>query len=248
MKAYSVSRCLAFLSCMPLLLMTSGFAGTARGTEKPLQENQTIVFTTIYPQNIPFFSEMSAIYTEAFRRMGYGFKLISQPGERALIDADQGSVDGEAARIMNLDNKKYPNLIRVPCPIATIKDGAYSTDHSIKINGYESLAGKPYRVGLLKGTKSAEQKLPLYVNETQILTFSELEQSMEMLLAKRIDVFIVSTQIEDLAFMQGGDYREIKCVGIVETKELFPWMHKRHQNLVRPLADALKKMKAEGRF
>jgi len=228
--------------------MTSGFAGTARGAEKPLQENQTIVFTTIYPQNIPFFSEMSAIYTEAFRRMGCGFKLISQPGERAMIDADQGTVDGEAARISYIDNKKYANLIRVPYPIATVKDGAYATDHSIKINGYESLAGKPYRVGLLKGTKSAEQKLPLYVNETQILTFSELEQSMEMLLAKRIDVFIVSTQIEDLAFMQGGDYREIKCVGIVETKELFPWMHKRHQNLVRPLADALKKMKAEGRF
>ena len=248
MSVYRVNQLLAFLLCTSLLLATFGFPGTTEGVETSSQEKQQIVFTTIFTPTMSFFKKMSTTYTEAFSRMGYGFKLISQPGERAMIDADQGSVDGEAARISYIDNKKYTNLIRVPYPIATVKDGAYATDHSIKINGYESLAGKPYRVGLLKGTKSAEQKLPLYVNETQILTFSELEQSMEMLLAKRIDVFIVSTQIEDLAFMQGGDYREIKCVGIVETKELFPWMHKRHQNLVRPLADALKKMKAEGQF
>ena len=248
MKAYRVNRLLAFLSCVSLLLITSGFPSTAKGTEKLLQENQTIVFTTIFPQNMSFFSEMLAIYTEAFSRMGYGFKLISQPGERAMIDANQGAVDGEAARIINIDNKKYANLIRVPHRIGSAKDGAYSTDHSIKINGWESLAGTEYKVGLLKGIKSVEQKLPLYVDKMNIVTLSAVEQCLKMLLAKRIDLFIVSTQIEDSTFMQSGAYKEVKLVGIVETKLLYPWLHKRHKNLVPRLADTLKTLKSEGRF
>jgi hypothetical protein len=59
-----------------------------------------------------------------------------------MIDVNQGIMDGEVGRISNIDKKKYANLIMVPHPIATIKDGAYSTDHSIKINGWESLAAK----------------------------------------------------------------------------------------------------------
>lgn len=248
LKAYRVNRLLAFLICVSLLLMTYGFPRTVNGTENPQQENQTIVFTTIFPQSMSFFSKMSTIYTEAFRRMGYGFKLISQPGERAMIDANQGIVDGEAGRISNIDKDKYPNLIMVPYPIVTMKDGAYSTDHSIKINGWESLVGKPYRVGLLKGIKSVEQKLPLYVDKANIVTLSDVEQCVKMLQAKRIDLFIVGTQLEDSAFMQTGAYNEVKRVGIVETKVLYPWLHKRHKNLVNPLADRLKTMKSEGRF
>jgi len=228
--------------------MTSGFPGLVNGTEKPLQQNQTIVFTTIFPQSLSFFSKMSNIYTEAFGRMGYGFKLISQPGERAMIDANQGIVDGEAGRISSIDEKKYANLIMVPYPIATIKDGAYATDPSIKMNGWESLKGKPYKVGLLKGIKSVEQKLPLYVDKTNIVTLSDAEQCMKMLQAGRIDLFISGTQIEDSSFMQSGAYKEVKLVGIVETKALYPWLHKRHKNMVRRLAETLETMKSEGRF
>jgi ABC-type amino acid transport substrate-binding protein len=129
-----------------------------------------------------------------------------------------------------------------------MKDGAYSTDHSIKINGWESLAGKPYRVGLLKGIKSVEQKLPLYVDKANIVTLSDPEQSLKMLQAKRIDLFIAGTQIEDSAFMKSGAYDDVKLVGIVETKVLYPWLHKRHENLVQRLADTLKTMKSEGQF
>ena len=248
MSAYRVNRPPAFLIWVSLLLMTSGFPDSANCTEKPLQKNQAIVFTTIFPQSMSFFSEMSTTYTEAFRRMGYGFKLISQPGERAMIDANQGIVDGEAGRIGNIDKKKYANLIMVPYPITTMKDGAYATDHSIKINGWKSLAGKPYKVGLLKGIKSVEQKLPLYIDKTNIVTLSDPEQCVKMLEAGRIDLFIVGTQIEDSTFMRSGAYKEVKLVGIVETKVLYPWLHKRHKNLVKRLAETLKRMKSEGRF
>jgi polar amino acid transport system substrate-binding protein len=228
--------------------MTSGFLFSVNGTENVRQKHQTIVFTTIYPQSLPFFSKLSAIYTEAFSRMGYGFKLMSQPGERAMIDANQGIVDGEAGRISSIDKQKYANLIMVPYPIITMQDGAYSTDISIRINGWESLRGKPYKVGLLKGIKSVEQKLPLYVDKTNILTLSDPEQCLKMLQAKRIDLFIVDTQIEDSSFMQSGAYKDVKRVGIVEAKVLYPWLHRRHKNLVGRLAEMLKTLRSEGRY
>jgi polar amino acid transport system substrate-binding protein len=231
-----------------LLLITTGFSGAVNGAEKLVLEKQTIVLTTIFPPNMAFFSEMSALYKEAFSRMGHRFKLISQPGERAMIDANEGVVDGEAARIMDIDMERYPNLVRVPHPIVTIQVGAYATDTSIKIEGWKSLVGNPYRVGLVKGIKSTEQKLPLYVDKKYIVSISGVEQSMKMLKAKRIDVFIVGTQVEDTSYMKSGAYEEVKCVGIVETKVLFPWLHKRHQQLVHPLADMLKTIKLEGRF
>jgi len=229
-------------------LATFGFPGTTEGVETSSQEKQQIVFTTIFTPTMSFFKKMSTTYTEAFSRMGCGFKLISQPGERAMIDANQGIVDGEAGRISNIDKIKYANLIMVPYPIVTTKDGAYATDHSININGWESLVGKPYRVGLIKGIKSVEQKLPLYVDKANIVTLSDPEQSLKMLQAKRIDLFIAGTQIEDSAFMKSGAYDDVKLVGIVETKVLYPWLHKRHENLVQRLADTLKTMKSEGQF
>jgi polar amino acid transport system substrate-binding protein len=248
LNIFRLNPLLAFLICVSLFVIASGFPASANATEIPLKENQGIVLTTIFPKSVPFFLKMSRIYTEAFRRMGYGFRLISQPGERAMIDADQGVVDGEAGRISNIDRKKYPNLIRVPYPITTMKDGAYSTDHSIKINGWESLAGKPYKVGLLKGIKSVEQKLLLYVDKANIVTLSDPEQCMKMLKAGRIDIFIGGSQIENATFMQSGIYKQIRRVGIVETKTLYPWLHKRHENLVKPLAETLKTMKSEGWF
>ena len=195
-----------------------------------------------------FFSKMSATYTEAFRRLGYRFKLISQPGERAMVDANQGIVDGEAGRIREIDKEKYANLIMVPQPITTMQDGAYSTDPSIKISGWESLVGKPYKVGLLKGIKSVEQKLALYVDKANIITLSDPEQCMKMLLTKRIDLFIGGTQIEDSTYMHTGAYKAVKRVGIVETKVLYPWLNKRHENLIGPLTDTLKAMRSEGLY
>lgn len=238
-------RCLI---CLSLVISVAGFQSPAIGADKPVMENQVIVFTTIFPRSMPYFSEMAAIYKEAFGRMGYGFRLIDQPGERALIDANEGVVDGEAARIMGIDMEQYANLIRVPHPIVTMQDGAYAIDPSIKIEGWESLVGKPYKVGLLKGIKSVEQKLPLYVDPKQILTLSSVEQCMKMLKAKRIDLFIVGTQVEEMASMINGAYKEVKCVGIVETKVLYPWLHKRHRHLVQPLAEMLKTLRSEGRF
>lgn len=236
------------LIAFAIIVFSSGTYDDAFCSENSQGPEKTIVFSTIITESYLFFHEMFLVYSEAFKRLGYNFRLISLPGERSMVNANSGVVDGEAARIASIDLNKYPNLIRAAEPIKVAKDGAYSVDTSIRINGWESLKGKEYKVGLFKGIKSVEQKLPLYVEKENIVTLTDLVQCLKMLQARRIDIFIVATLIEESAPMKSEEFKDIKRVGIVEEKSVYPWLHKRHKDLVPRLADTLKAMKVEGTF
>jgi ABC-type amino acid transport substrate-binding protein len=90
--------------------------------------------------------------------------------------------------------------------------------------------------------------LPLYVEEENRVNLTGFEQSLKMLQVRRIDIFIISTLAEETAPMNSPAYSDIKRVGIVEEKIVYPWLNKRHKELAAPLADILKAMKAEGTF
>jgi len=227
-----------------IIILLGGTYGAAFDSENQPEPERTIVFSTIWPESLSSFHEMFLIYSEAFKRLGYHFKLVNLPGERSMVDANSGVVDGEAARIAFLDSNKYPNLIRVEESIFVIKEGAYSTDTSIRINGWESLRGKGFKVGLLKGVKSIEQKLPQYVQKKDIVPLTGFEQCLKMLEVRRIDLFIIGTAMEESIPMKSDEFKDVKRVGIVEEKKTYPWFHKRHKELVSQLADTLKAMKA----
>jgi hypothetical protein len=261
---------LAFVFVVLLTSVVSfGNIGDVFGTEDPLKQTstrngnapterslsvgvaakpeRTIVLATMFTERMSFFAQLSAVYTEAFKRLGYDFELINLPGERAMVDANNGTVDGEAARIP-LGPDQYPHLIRVEEPIVVVEDGAYSADPFIEVDGFESLRDKGYTVGLLKGIKSLEQKLPRYVEKERIIVLTEFEQCLKMVQARRIDVFISSTLIETSPLMKNWRYDEVKRVGIVEEKALYPYLHEKHKNLVFRLGDTLRRMKDEGVF
>ena len=236
------------LKIFSILIFLMGIYGDAFCSENQPEPEKTIVLSTAMPESMSHFPEIAGIYAEAFKRLGYGFRLVSLPGERSLVDANSGVVDGEALRISQLDSNKYPNLIQVLEPVKVLKDGAYAVDASIKINGWESLKGKGYKVGIFKGIKSFEKKLPLYVNKENIIALSGFEQILKMLQARRIDIYIAATIMEESAQMKSDKYKDIVRVGIVEEKVLYPWLNKKHESLVPRLANALKAMKADGTF
>jgi ABC-type amino acid transport substrate-binding protein len=236
------------LTIFSIIIISLGSNGGAIGSENQPKPERTIVFSTIWPESLSSFHEMFLIYSEAFKRLGYHFKLVNLPGERSMVDANSGVVDGEAARIASLDSNKYPNLIRVDESIFVIKEGAYSTDTSIRINGWESLRAKGFKVGLFKGIKSIEQKLPQYLEKKDIVTLTSFEQCLKMLQARRIDLFIIGTAMEESRPMKSDEFKDVKRVGIVEEKKVYAWFHKRHKKLVSQLADTLQAMKTEGTF
>ena len=247
-----ISKKSIFVNILIILLFTIiSFGNTiqALGIEKQQKPTRTIVFSTVFPEFFEGFEEMKLIYAEAFRRLGYNFNLVSQPAERALIEADSGNVDGEAARISYLnDNNDYPNLVRVAEWLMIIKDAAYATDNTIQVNGWQSLNGKNYVVGALKGLKSVEKWAPRYIKKENIIYFTDIQQGLDMLLAGRIELCIIGTLIENTHLMKQPKYKDIKRVGIVEEKYIHAFMHKKHKDLAYELAATLKAMKKEGAF
>lgn len=218
-------------------------------SQEPAESKRLIIFSTPFLESMSVFSQMTLIYTEAFNRIGLDFKMQNNPGERSLIEVDSGKFDGEAARIKDLNKKnKYPNLIRVNEPIATLYDGAYSTNTSIEVNGWASLRGTTYEIGIIKGVKSVEKNLVHHIDPKNIVYLANMNQLTKMLLANRIDLFIISTQIENSALMKTPQTQSIKRVGIAGQKILYPYIHKKHMDLIPKLAVTLKAMKKDGTY
>ncbi len=241
-------QCKIILIILSIIIFSLGTYGNGICSENQQEPEKTIVLSTGMPESMSHFPEIAGIYSEAFKRLGYRFRLVSLPGERSLVDANSGATDGEALRVSYLDSHKYPNLIQVSEPVKVLKYGAYSVDTSIKINGWESLKGKGYEVGIFKGIKFIEKKLPLYVKKENIIALSGFEQILKMLQARRIDIYIAATIMEESAPMKSDKYKDIVRVGIVEEIVIFPWLNKKHKALVPRLAKALEAMKADGTF
>ncbi len=213
------------------------------------ESKKNINLSTPFLESMLVFSQMKLIYTEAFDRIGFGFKLYNNPGERSLIEVGSGNLDGEAARIEYLNkNNDYPSLIRVNESIITLYDGAYAVNTSIKVDGWASLEEADYDIGILKGIKSVEAKLAHHVDKKSVVHLSNTKQLIKMLLARRIDLFIISTQIENSALMESPQTKSIKRVGIAGKKVLYPYMHKKYKDLSFKLAKTLKAMKKDGAY
>ena len=236
------------LRIFSILIILMGNFGDVVCSENQPEPEKMIVLSTGMPESMSHFPEIAGIYSEAFKRLGYRFRLVSLPGERSLVDANSGTTDGDAFRASYLDSHEYPNLIRVLEPVKVLQYGAYSVDTSIKINGWESLKGKGYKVGFVKSVKSTEKKLPLYVKKENIIALNSFEQCLKMLQARRIDIYIAATIMEESAQMKSDKYKDIVCVGIVDEIVIFPWLNKKHKALAPRLADTLKAMKADGTF
>jgi hypothetical protein len=104
------------------------------------------------------------IYVEAFRRLGMSMEYVQYPAARASAEADIGKVDGELGRVQDY-GETHPNLVRVNESPLFFTVAAFAIDPAIKVNGWESLREKPYRVDYRLGYKLFQDQLPKLVEK-----------------------------------------------------------------------------------
>lgn len=174
----------------------------------------------------------------ACEKLGYTVKIECRPSERALKDVDQGMDDGNFLRILGISSK-YANLRIVPEKLTDFDFVAFSKAQDLPITQWEDL--RSYRVGYVIGWKIVEDNicgLPEVkgVRDGDIL-FSMLEKG-------RIDVAIYSKA--------GGEYicsqshaDDIHPVGKpLAVREMYLYLHRKHETLIEPLAEALRVVKS----
>lgn len=182
---------------------------------------------------------LDVIAGEAFRRAGFELRLVKLPAERGLINANEGSEDGDLTRIAGLENR-YPNLIRVPEKLVDWEFSAFSTDSTIP-SAWPALRQRA--VGHIKGWKIYEQAL---AGAEHVSTTDDPAQLFRLLELKRIEVALYERRL-GLAFIKQRGLKGIRPIAPpLATREMFIYLHRRHATLVPKLAAALRAMKREG--
>lgn len=181
-----------------------------------------------------------AILKAAYAKMDIKAVERMYPSKRSLVEAANGSIDGEINRIKNTE-QEYPSLIRIPVVINSFDSVVYSCRTPYSIDGWDSI--KDLRIGILRGIRYAERA----TRDMQKVTIeSSYNKLFDLLKIGRIDV-VVSSRPE--GFIQrrrpGGE-----CIFTneppIDRKELYHFIHKKHADLVPQLTRILKSMKESG--
>jgi polar amino acid transport system substrate-binding protein len=178
---------------------------------------------------------------EAFRRAGVELKLVKLPAERALLNANAGSEDGDLTRIAGIE-RQYPNLVRVPEKLVDWEFTAFSKN--ARIAGHWEVI-RAHSVGYIKGWKIYEQQM---TGATQVITADDSDQLFRLLRLDRIEVALYARWM-GLALIRRQDLRGVRALEpALVTREMFIYLHKRHASLVPALAAALRAIKSEGLY
>ena len=178
---------------------------------------------------------------EAFHRAGVTLKLVKLPAERGLINANEGIEDGDLTRIAGLE-QRYPNLVRVPEKLLDWEFSAFSKNTAIP-SRWPVL--RQHAIGHIKGWKIYEQALE---GAPRVTTVDDPEQLMQLLALDRIEVALYERWI-GAALLRKLGYQDVQVLlPPLATKEMFIYLHKRHEKLVPQLVEALRALKQDGTY
>lgn len=184
---------------------------------------------------------LDRIVKEAFHRIGIRAEIVFTTAERSLIAVNDGILDGELNRITGME-ENFPNLVRVPEPNMQMQFVAFA-NRDISISDWESLRG--LRIGMVNGWKILECNTKDFPDVTHQV---EAPPLFRMLDRDRLDVVLYAklTGYEILHELGLNNIRALSpplCV-----RDMFLYMHKNHQDLLEPLAHALRSMKQDGTY
>lgn len=178
-----------------------------------------------------------------FREVGREAELLIYPTatERGMLNANEGLDDGLAMRVAGLE-KQYPNLIRVPEPVAINEFVAISTRHRFATTNWDTL--QPYAVSYIIGWKVFEQNVPKGRELTRV---RDAEQLFNLLARDRTDV-VLYERWQGLAQTRAMNLKaQVMEPPLVRTP-MYIYLHKKHAALVPQVAQALARLKQNGTY
>lgn len=183
------------------------------------------------------------VMTEAFQRIGVEMEIARLPSARAIKNANEGVGDGIYVRVGGLITTLYPNLIQVSVPITQFEFVAFSKNYDFKPSNWESL--RPFHVGIVHGWKILEEN----IQRTKSLTTVSSPESLFMMLeAERLEVVVYDLR-QGLHFIKELGAKNIKAMApSFITKDMYLYLHKKHQSLIPQLTETLTQMRKDGSY
>ncbi|MFC1523258.1 ABC transporter substrate-binding protein [Thermodesulfobacteriota bacterium] len=183
------------------------------------------------------------VLTEAFTRLDMHLKIVRLPSERALLNANDGIDDGNFARVAGL-SKMYPNLIQVPESITTFEFVAITKKTDFIPQGWDSL--KPYNVSIITGWKILEKNITTSKSLTKVRNRHIL---FTLLKEDKTDIIVYDRKQGMVMIKEFNLQDEVQILKpAFAVKAMYPYLHKRHRDLVPRLAKILRDIKTDGSF
>lgn len=218
------------------LLLPALFSG-------PLNATPQIIFSCWVPSDVPLYQRAESLFREAFKELGYDFKMHYRPNQRSLMEANAGTTDGDCARTHSYpDVDPHTQLVKVDALIARTSVEAWSHQKGLFVASVDQLQHTPYRIGYERGNM-AVQALVDYYELPHLVQVPSTASGLKMLSAKRIDLFIgTSISIrQELEQLGPALPRPLHSAGHLKEIQGHPYLHRKHQHLAPALAQALRK-------
>lgn len=177
---------------------------------------------------------------EAFHRLDMEIDVTVLPGERSLINANQGLDDGDLMRAPGFE-KDYPNLIKVPEKIDDMEFVGYTQRQDIKIQRWEDL--QPYTVAYPTGWKIYDRN----VKAKEVVTVRTIPGLFSLLDQKRVDI-VLADRAQGLYAARAGGHSVRLLEPPLAASPMFIYLNKKHASLVPRLTSVLVAMKHDGTY
>ena len=190
-------------------------------------------------------------FKEVSQRSGIDISITELPKKRALVEANMGNYDGTAMRVINLE-KDYPNLVRVKSSVFSVQHVLFSSQKGTfeGVHNFHDLAEyvvkNNFKVGYLNGSKKAKDELSQLPLDNKIALGGPI-QAFDLLKAKRINAYLAGPGMTNRdIFNKHYKGTGIQEVGVFAKFPLYPYLHKKHKELIPLLEQTLKAMIKDG--
>ncbi|MCP3922044.1 MAG: transporter substrate-binding domain-containing protein [Desulfobacterales bacterium] len=214
----------------------------------PIYAQKTLLFSAVEGSIIDDFV-FNQILKDGYKRIGIKVQKQAVPSRRSLFYSNNGTTDGEIARITGI-SEKYSNLIMVPVVVMSSRIVAFTLKNKrISINGWESLQGK--RVSIQRGMIVVKTNAEKNGWNTVKVNDSERNRLFKLLLYDRVEVAVTDVLsglsiLSDLK-ISGEDISKI----VMLEPQIFPvklyhFLHRKNENLIPKITTSLQEMEKEG--
>jgi polar amino acid transport system substrate-binding protein len=181
-----------------------------------------------------------AVMAPIYKRVGYDMSVIRFPGKRSLVEANSGTTEGELVRIAAIE-ESYPNLIRIPYAIGSVRVMAITQGGQYAINERSSMMDK--RIGILRGVKILDTLTQGIKREV----VNNIDSLFEILLNGRVDVILFS-ESDMIKYVKDHNLTERVTMGEQAILEmpLYHFVHKDSSGIAKKLLKEMQQMKESG--
>jgi len=230
------------------LICAMGFLSKAQAKVRP-----KLILAAMVPSESLIRHRLQALYTYIFDKADCDVELRFVPSARALLEAQNGGVDGDFFRIAEYGHY-VPHMVRVKEPVAYACTSLYYMNDRLKrITSLDALVdweGQPLSVGYTRGVIGQEElvKQSDLVQHHQVHAITDPNQGLNMLLEGRIDVLLGTPVVINVKLQRRKLTDSVKTSAILSKRKGYIWLHKRYLPLVPRLEAVVRQARKDGMF